>query len=160
MAEVRAGVRVRIARLRGAHDLPLPARATRGAAGFDLHAAVEAAVVVAPRERALIPTGFAIAVPEGYEAQVRPRSGLALAHGIVLPNAPGTIDSDYRGEVKVIVCNTGEKAFTIERGDRIAQLVIAPVAHAEWEEVTALDATERGEGGFGHSGRGVVGRGA
>jgi dUTP pyrophosphatase len=148
-----ARLRVRIARLPGAQDLPLPARATRGAAGFDLHAAVEAAVVVAPRQRALIPTGFAIAVPEGYEAQVRPRSGLALQHGIVLPNAPGTIDSDYRGEVKVIVCNTGEQPFTIERGDRIAQLVIAPVARAEWEEVASLDATERGDGGFGHSGR-------
>ena len=158
MADARAPVRVRIARLRGAHDLPLPARATRGAAGFDLHAAVEAAVVLAPRERALIPTGFAIAVPEGYEAQVRPRSGLALAHGIVLPNAPGTIDSDYRGEVKIIVCNTGEQAFTIERGDRIAQLVIAPVVRAEWDEVASLDATERGEGGFGHSGRGAAER--
>ena len=158
MADARAAVRVRIARLRGAHDLPLPARATRGAAGFDLHAAVEAAVVLAPRERALIPTGFAIAVPEGYEAQVRPRSGIALKHGIVLPNAPGTIDSDYRGEVKIIVCNTGEQAFTIERGDRIAQLVIAPVVRAEWDEVASLDPTERGEGGFGHSGRGAAER--
>ncbi len=158
MADARAPVRVRIARLRGAQDLPLPARATRGAAGFDLHAAVEAAVVLAPRERALIPTGFAIAVPEGYEAQVRPRSGLALKHGIVLPNAPGTIDSDYRGEVKIIVCNTGEQAFTIARGDRIAQLVIAPVVRAEWDEVASLDPTERGEGGFGHSGRGAAER--
>jgi dUTP pyrophosphatase len=158
LADARAPVRVRIARLRGAHDLPLPARATRGAAGFDLHAAVEAAVVLAPGQRALIPTGFAIAVPEGYEAQVRPRSGLALKHGIVLPNAPGTIDSDYRGEVKIIVCNTGEQAFTIERGDRIAQLVIAPVVRAEWDEVASLDATERGEGGFGHSGRGAAER--
>jgi dUTP pyrophosphatase len=158
LTDAPAALRVRIARLRGAQDLPLPARATRGAAGFDLHAAVEAAVVVAPRQRTLIPTGFAIAVPEGYEAQVRPRSGLALEHGIVLPNAPGTIDSDYRGEVKVIVCNTGEKAFTIERGDRIAQLVIAPVVRAEWEEVASLDPTERGEGGFGHSGRGAAER--
>jgi dUTP pyrophosphatase len=156
LADAPARLRVRIARLPGARDLPLPARATRGAAGFDLHAAVEAAIVVAPRERALIPTGFAIAVPPGYEAQVRPRSGLALEHGILLPNAPGTIDSDYRGEVKVIVCNTGEKAFTIRRGDRIAQLVIAPVVHAEWEEVASLDATERGAGGFGHTGRGAA----
>jgi dUTP pyrophosphatase len=153
-------LRVRIARLRGAEGLPLPARGTRGAAGFDLHAAVEHDVVVAPRERALIRTGFAIAVPEGYEAQVRPRSGLALEHGIVLPNAPGTIDSDYRGEVMVIVCNTGERAFTIRRGDRIAQLVIAPVARAEWEEVASLDATARGAGGFGHTGRGAAGSGA
>jgi dUTP pyrophosphatase len=148
-------VRVRITRLRAAHDLPLPARATRGAAGFDLHAAVEADLVLAPRQRALVPTGFAIAVPEGYEAQVRPRSGLALEHGIVLPNAPGTIDSDYRGEVKVIVCNTGEQAFTIRRGDRIAQLVIAPVVQAEWEEAASLEPTERGAGGFGSSGRGA-----
>jgi dUTP pyrophosphatase len=151
---------VRITRLRGADDLPLPARATPGAAGFDLHAAVETDLVLAPRERVLVPTGFAIAVPAGYEAQVRPRSGLALEHGIVLPNAPGTIDSDYRGEVKVIVCNTGEQAFTIRRGDRIAQLVIAPVVHAEWEEVASLPPSERGAGGFGSSGRGAAGRGA
>jgi len=149
--------RVRIARLHGARDLPLPARATRGAAGFDLHAALDADLVVAPRARVLVPTGFAIAVPQGYEAQVRPRSGLALQHGIVLPNAPGTIDSDYRGEVKVILCNTGEQAFTIRRGDRIAQLVIAPVIQAEWEEVASLDGTERGSGGFGHTGRGAAG---
>ncbi len=149
-------MRVRITRLRGARDLPLPARATSGAAGFDLQAGVESDVVVAPRARVLIPTGFAIAVPAGYEAQVRPRSGLALEHGIILPNAPGTIDSDYRGEVKVIVCNTGEQAFTIRRGDRIAQLVIAPIVQAEWEEVAGLDGTERGAGGFGHTGRGAV----
>jgi dUTP pyrophosphatase len=110
-------------------------------------------VVIAPGERALIPTGFSIAVPEGYEAQVRPRSGLALEHGIVLPNAPGTIDADYRGEVKVIMLNAGEKPFTVRRGDRIAQVVIAPVAQAEWEEISSLDATRRGSGGFGHTGR-------
>jgi dUTP pyrophosphatase len=155
-----AALRVRITRLRGADDLPLPARATPGAAGFDLHAAVETDLVLAPRARVLVPTGFAIAVPAGYEAQVRPRSGLALEHGIVLPNAPGTIDSDYRGEVKVIVCNGGEQPFTIRRGDRIAQLVIAPVAHAEWEEVATLPPTSRGAGGFGSSGRGAAGRGA
>jgi len=101
----------------------------------------------------LVPTGFSIALPDGYEAQVRPRSGLALAHGIVLPNAPGTIDSDYRGEVKVILWNAGEKAFAIRRGDRIAQLVIAPVARAEWELVPALEASDRGAGGFGHTGK-------
>jgi dUTP pyrophosphatase len=99
-----------------------------------------------------VPTGLAIAVPEGYEAQVRPRSGLALRHGIVLPNAPGTIDSDYRGEIQVIVLNTGDRSFTVRRGDRIAQLVIAPVAAAEWVEVDGLDETERGDGGFGHTG--------
>jgi dUTP pyrophosphatase len=153
-------VRVRITRLRGAEGLPLPARATPGAAGFDLHAAVEADLRVAPGQRVLVPTGFAIAVPAGYEAQVRPRSGLALEHGIVLPNAPGTIDSDYRGEVKVILCNTGEQPFIIRRGDRIAQLVIAPVVHAVWEEVASLPESERGTGGFGSSGRGAAGRGA
>jgi dUTP pyrophosphatase len=105
-----------------------------------------------------VPTGFAIALPEGYEAQVRPRSGLALRHGILLPNAPGTIDSDYRGELQVIVLNAGSEPFTIRRGDRIAQLVIAPVARAEWEEVAAMDlgATARGAGGFGHSGHGAA----
>ncbi len=143
-----------ISRRPGSEDLPLPGRATPGSAGFDLHAAVEREAVLGPGERALIPTGVSIAVPPGYEAQVRPRSGLALEHGIVLPNAPGTIDSDYRGELKVILCNTGEKAFTVRRGDRIAQLVIAPVADAVWEERADLDDTARGSGGFGHSGRG------
>jgi dUTP pyrophosphatase len=146
------GVRVAIARLPGARDLPLPRRATPGSAGYDLCAAVDSALELAPGERALVPTGFAIALPEGYEGQVRPRSGLALRHGIVLPNAPGTIDSDYRGELMVIVQNLGDAPFTIRRGDRIAQLVIAAVAHAEWDERSALDATLRGSGGFGHSG--------
>ena len=108
----------------GSEDLPLPGRATPGAAGFDLHAAVEREALLRPGERALIPTGISIAVPEGYEAQVRPRSGLALEHGIVLPNSPGTIDSDYRGEVKVILLNAGEKPFTVRRGDRTCQLPI------------------------------------
>lgn len=143
---------VRITRLRGARDLPLPSKATPGAAGFDLHAAVLGELTIASNERVLVPTGLAIAVPEGHEAQVRPRSGLALRHGIVLPNAPGTIDSDYRGEIQVIVLNTGAEAFTLRRGDRIAQLVIAPVLRAEWHEVDDLDATERGAGGFGHTG--------
>jgi len=153
-------VRVAIARLPGARDLPLPRRATPGSAGYDLCAAVDAALLLAPGERALVPTGFAIAVPEGYEAQVRPRSGLALRHGIVLPNAPGTIDSDYRGEVKVILQNLGDAPFTIRRGDRIAQLVIAAVARAEWDERSELDDTPRGEGGFGHSGGSGSGGGA
>jgi dUTP pyrophosphatase len=143
---------VRITRLRGARDLPLPSRATPGASGFDLHAAVESDLTIAPGERVLVPTGLAIAVPEGYEAQVRPRSGLALRDGIVLPNAPGTIDSDYRGEIQVIVLNTGDRPFTVRRGDRIAQLVIAPVTSAEWVEVESLDETLRGPGGFGHTG--------
>ena len=145
-----------ITRLRGAEDLPLPSRATPGAAGFDLHAAVEGDLRIAARERVLVPTGLAIAVPEGFEAQVRPRSGLALRHGIVLPNAPGTIDSDYRGEIQVIVMNTGNEPFIVRRGDRIAQLVIAPVAIAVWNEVAELDVTERGQGGFGHTGTGVA----
>jgi dUTP pyrophosphatase len=107
----------------------------------------------------LSPTGISIAGPAGYEAQVRPRSGLALRHGIVLPNAPGTIDSDYRGEVKVILCNLGDEPFTVKRGDRIAQLVVAPVTHAEWVETDDLDETSRGAGGFGHSGKGRRGGG-
>jgi dUTP pyrophosphatase len=118
---------------------------------------VEVDTVLAPGERRLVPTGVSIAVPTGYEAQVRPRSGLALKHGILLPNAPGTIDSDYRGELKVILQNAGDAAFTVRRGDRIAQLVIAPVAVAEWEERPDLDETGRGAGGFGHSGRRVRG---
>ena len=145
-------MRVRIARRPGTGDLPLPRRATPGAAGYDLHAAVDAPLELAPGARALVPTGISLALPEGFEAQVRPRSGLALRHGIVLPNAPGTIDSDYRGEVQVIVLNLGDAPFTIRRGDRIAQLVISAVAHAEWDERPELEATQRGSGGFGHSG--------
>ena len=132
--------------------MALPAPATAGSAGFDLVAAVETECVLQPAERMVVPTGFAIAVPRGYEAQVRPRSGLALHHGIVLPNAPGTIDSDYRGELKVILMNAGTEPLTIKRGDRIAQLVVAPVVRADWQEVSSLDDTERGEGGFGHTG--------
>jgi dUTP pyrophosphatase len=150
-----ASVPVRITRLRGARDLPLPARATPGSAGFDLHAALEKDLVLAPGERALVPTGFAIAVPAGYEVQVRPRSGLALRHGIVLPNAPGTIDPDYRGEVRVILMNAGHEPYTLRRGDRVAQLVVAPVAAAVFEEVDSLEETERGSGGFGHTGSGA-----
>ncbi len=143
---------VQITRLAAARDLPLPSRATPGSAGFDLCAAVEGELSIGAGERALVPTGIAIAVPPGYEAQVRPRSGLALRHGILLPNAPGTIDSDYRGEIRVIVMNAGEAPFTVRRGDRIAQLLITPVVQAEWEEVASLDATRRGDGGFGHTG--------
>jgi dUTP pyrophosphatase len=148
-------VRVRIHRLHGAEDLPLPSRATPGASGFDLHAAVETELCIAPGGRALVPCGVRIALPPGYEAQVRPRSGLALRHGIVLPNSPGTIDADYRGEIRAILWNTGSEAFTVRRGDRIAQLVIAPVAAAEWREVEDLDETARGAGGFGHTGAGA-----
>ncbi len=109
--------------------------------------------MIAPGERRLVPTGFAIELPEGYEAQVRPRSGLALRHGITLPNSPGTIDSDYRGEVKVILMNLGSEDFPLERGDRIAQLVVSRLSRLEWQEVDALGESERGDGGFGHSGR-------
>lgn len=146
-------VRVGLARVPGGEGLPVPSRATEGAAGFDLAAAVPEDVVIEPGERALVPTGFSIALPLGYEAQVRGRSGLALRHGIYLPNAPGTIDSDYRGEICVILANGGKQDFVVRRGERIAQLVVAPVAHAEWVELTQLDETARGAGGFGHTGQ-------
>jgi dUTP pyrophosphatase len=133
--------------------LELPAYATPGAAGCDLRAAVSGNVTIAPGERALVPTGIAIAVPEGYEGQVRMRSGLALKQGLILPNAPGTIDSDYRGEVRVIVANIGREPVTISRGDRIAQLVIAPVVRARLERVDSLPQSNRGSGGFGSTGK-------
>ena len=145
--------RVRITRCPGNDDLPLPSPASSRAAGHDLCAAVDADVIIAPSERVLVPTGFKIAIPDGYEAQIRPRSGLALKHGVVLPNSPGTIDADYRGELRVILGNTGQENFTVRRGDRIAQLVIAPVVRAEWEEVANLDETARGTGGFGSTGQ-------
>ena len=117
-------------------------------------AAVDRDVVLAPGDRVLVPTGFAFAIPEGFEGQVRPRSGLALDHGIVLPNAPGTIDSDYRGEVRVILMNLGQEPFVVRRGERIAQMVVSPLAQVVLEEVDELDVTARGRGGFGHTGRG------
>jgi len=132
--------------------LPLPAYETDLAAGMDLLAAVKEPLVLAPGERTLIPTGIRIALPAGMEAQVRPRSGLAIKHGIALVNAPGTIDADYRGEIKVIVINHGDAPFTVQRGDRIAQLIIAPVLRAHWQQVDDLSETERGDGGFGHTG--------
>jgi len=143
--------RLRVSRLPGAEDLPLPSYATAGAAGLDLRAAVASPLVLEPGQRALVPTGLRIAVPGGYEGQVRPRSGLALTHGLVLPNAPGTIDCDFRGEVQVILWNAGPEPFAIARGDRIAQLVIAPVARVALEEGD-LDDTSRGAGGFGSTG--------
>ena len=144
--------RIRVVRLPHAAGLPLPGYATPGAAGMDLLAAVDAPVVVPPGGRALVPTGLQVALPPGHELQVRPRSGLALRHGIVLPNSPGTVDEDFRGEVQVIVLNTGTAPFTVERGMRIAQAVLAPVLRAEWEEVEMLDDTARGAGGFGSTG--------
>ncbi len=146
-------IRVEIAREPHAADLPLPEAGTPGAAGLDLRAAVDAPVTLRPGERRLIPTGLRIALPPGYEAQVRPRSGLALRHGILLPNAPGTIDSDYRGEIQVILMNAGEADFEVAHGDRIAQLVVAPVVRPDWSLVERLESTERGDGGFGHTGR-------
>ena len=141
---------VRIKRLPHGRDLDLPAYATDGAAGMDVVAAE--AVTLKPGQRHAVATGLAVAIPDGYEIQVRPRSGLALKHGISVPNTPGTIDSDYRGELKVIMINHGTDEFPIARGDRIAQLVLAPVTQAQWDEVEELDDTARGSGGFGSTG--------
>lgn len=145
-------VSVRIKQEPGCDDLPLPAYETEHAAGMDLRAAITEAVTLAPGERAMVPAGIRIALPPGTEAQVRPRSGLAIKHGIGMVNSPGTIDADYRGEVKVLLINHGQEAFTINRGDRIAQMVIAPYLHADWRVVQDLETTARGEGGFGHTG--------
>lgn len=131
----------------------LPQYATALSAGLDLRANLEEDITLQPMERRLVPTGLSIALPEGYEAQVRPRSGLALKHGITLLNTPGTIDADYRGEIGVIMVNLSDTPFNIADGDRIAQLVIARYEQAEWETVEALDSTERGNGGFGHTGK-------
>ena len=143
---------VGLRRLPHGEGLPLPSRATSGSAGLDLCAAVSGAVVIAPGERTLVPTGFVWEIPEGYEGQVRPRSGLAVRHGLTLLNSPGTVDSDYRGEVCVILCNLGREPFTVERGSRIAQMVVAPVAAVETAEVHEVTETSRGGGGFGHTG--------
>ncbi|HEY2051666.1 MAG TPA: dUTP diphosphatase [Caulobacteraceae bacterium] len=147
-------VEVAIRRLPHAEGLPLPAYETAGAAAMDLRAAIESGepFTLAPGARAAIPTGFCIALPQGYEAQVRPRSGLALNSGITCLNSPGTVDADYRGEVKVILANHGSEPFHIRRGDRIAQMVVAPVTRASWREAETLEATARGEGGFGSTG--------
>jgi len=145
---------IQVRRLPHADGLPLPSYATAGAAGMDLIAAVHEPVVLNPGERRLIPTGLIIALPPGYELQIRPRSGLALRHGITLPNTPGTIDEDYRGEIGVILCNTGAEPFVVERGARIAQAVLAPVCRAEWSEVAVADLTARNVGGFGSTGTG------
>jgi dUTP pyrophosphatase len=144
---------IAIQRLPGAHDLPLPAYATAGAAGLDLCAAVAADVVLNPGARAIIPTGYAIALPPGYEAQVRPRSGLAAKNGLTVLNSPGTIDADYRGEIGVILINHGDAPFTITRGLRIAQMVIAAYSTVTWAETATLPETARGAGGFGSTGK-------
>lgn len=145
---------VRVLALPHFSGLALPAYETAGAAGMDLRAAIpeEAPLELAPGERAFVPTGLAIALPEGFEAQVRPRSGLAARHGVTCLNSPGTVDSDYRGEMKVILVNLGAEPFVVRRGERIAQLVVAPVTRIVWREATALDDTPRGAGGFGSTG--------
>jgi dUTP pyrophosphatase len=136
-----------------ARDLPLPRYETGHSAGMDLRAAIAADLVLLPGERCLVPTGLRIELPEGFEAQVRPRSGLAIRHGVTVVNAPGTIDADYRGVVAIGLINLSQEPYTIRRGDRIAQMVIAPVTRGEWEVVVELSPTERGRGGFGHTGQ-------
>jgi dUTP pyrophosphatase len=145
---------IKVKRLAGyAEGIELPRRQTAGSAGFDVRAANPDPLTIAPGGRAAVPTGLALSIPAGYEVQVRPRSGLALKHGIILPNSPGTIDSDYRGELKVILMNLGEEPFTVRAGDRIAQLVVGRVIEAAWEEAPELDDTKRSDGGFGHTGK-------
>jgi dUTP pyrophosphatase len=134
------------------NDIPLPSYATEGSSGMDICAALDEAMFVGPGETVLIPTGFIIELPCGYEAQIRPRSGLAIKHGIGILNSPGTIDSDYRGELKIILSNFGKETFRISRGDRIAQMIVAKCERVMWEESSELGGSERGEGGFGHTG--------
>ncbi len=152
MRAVMDRIEVEIVRLPDSGGLPLPRCMSSGAAGLDLPAAVPEPVTIAPGAIELIPTGFAIAVPEGYEAQIRSRSGMALQHGVFVLNSPGTIDSDYRGELGVILANLGREPFTIARGDRVAQLVVARVSRVSWVEAEALVSTGRDSGGFGHTG--------
>lgn len=143
---------VRVRRLPDARDLPLPQRATEASAGFDLRARIDEELCLEPGDRALVPTGIAVALPPGHEAQLRPRSGLAIERGVTLLNAPGTIDADYRGEIAVILINLGREVVTLRRGERIAQLVIQRLADVRITEVESLEPTERGAGGFGHTG--------
>lgn len=145
-------VKVKLMPLEHAVGLQLPTYATEKSAGMDLTAALEEALEIAPGDRALVPTGLSISLPEGHEAQIRPRSGLAVKHGVTVLNTPGTIDADYRGEIKVILINHGKEPFTIERGMRIAQMVVEKFEHVEWDVVESLEETERGEGGFGSTG--------
>lgn len=143
-------VKIPIEKLSQAQNLPLPEHQTDYSAGLDLLSAED--TVVSPGERQLIATGLKVAIPIGYEGQIRPRSGLSLRHGVIVPNSPGTIDADYRGEIKIILWNLGDDEFTIKRGDRIAQLVVVPVIRVEWEQVNTIPQTVRGDGGFGHTG--------
>ncbi|MBN2255713.1 MAG: dUTP diphosphatase [Deltaproteobacteria bacterium] len=149
----RDAITVPLSRRKGTEDVPLPTRMTAHSAGMDLYAAVEQAMVILPGERHVIPTGISIALPEGYEASIRPRSGLALRHGVTLLNSPGTVDADYRGEIGIILINHGKDPFIVNRGDRVAQLVITSVCTVSWNVCDGLDETERGSGGFGHTGQ-------
>ena len=147
-----ANVEIKVKRLRGEEDIALPAYETKGASAMDIRAAVQDTVILNPGEIKLIPTGLAVSVPLGYEVQIRPRSGLALKYGIGMANSPGTIDSDYRGEIGLIMVNWGKEPFPVKRGDRVAQMLITRVYRADLAEVKDLDTTSRGDGGFGHSG--------
>ncbi len=151
-ARVIISLTVQIRRLPSSDGLALPVYMTPGAAGMDLHAAIVDDVLIEPGSIVLVPTGLEVAIPEGFEGQVRPRSGLAVKHGISLPNTPATIDADYRGEIRVPLINLGREVFRVSRGMRIAQFVVAPVVRVTWDEVAALPVTDRGSGGFGHSG--------
>lgn len=144
-------IRVAVQKLPGHDDIPLPRYMSEQAAGMDIVAAIEGEEVIPPGKRKLIPTGIAIALPEGYEAEIRPRSGLAVKHGVTLANSPGTIDADYRGEVGVIMINHGEEPFVVRRGDRIAQMVVHRAYRVKWDVAVQLDQTSRGNGGFGHT---------
>jgi len=150
--QVMNSIVIKIKRVQDNKDLPLPAYKSEGSSGMDITACVKQPVLLKPGEIRLIPSGLAVSVPPGYEAQVRPRSGLSLHHGIGLVNSPGTIDSDYRGEIGIILINWGTEPFTIKKGDRIAQMIISKVYRADFVEVEDLDATSRGQGGFGHTG--------
>ena len=146
-------VQILIRRLPGHEDIPLPVYQSRESAAMDLHAAVKEPLMIGSGEIVLVPCGFALALPSGLEAQIRPRSGIATKHAVVIPNAPGTIDADYRGEVKVALLNLGKAPFTVTRGMRIAQMLVTPILRVQWAEVPELPATERGTGGFGHTGQ-------
>lgn len=151
--EMSETIQVAIQRLPGQEDMALPRYMTAAAAGMDLHAAVMGEIIIPPGERYLVPTGIAVALPDGFEAQIRPRSGLAVNNGVTLLNAPGTIDADYRGEIKIIMINHGQTPFTVRRGDRIAQMVVQRTVKVAWDVSDNLDCTERGQGGFGHTNR-------
>jgi dUTP diphosphatase len=152
MQPLKSDISIPIKRISGNEDIPLPTYETTGAAGMDVSAAIESTIRLEPGRTALVPCGFAIALPHGYEAQLRPRSGLASRSGLTLVNAPGTIDSDYRGEVQVALINLGSEVFEVTRGLRVAQMVVAPVTRVEWNEVQDLQPTARNTGGFGHTG--------